>query len=255
MGPRGKPTGVGDGGGTLTQQPTVRTLADLLTSRTMNFAAIPLGALLIGAAAQLSVMTGMSTEPITGTTFAVLMVAAILGALRGSLAVLLYCGAGALGVPWFPGASAGMPSSSYGYALGFVLAAALVGWLAQRGWTRNPIDTALAFLLGDVVIFAVGVGWFAIATANTWTTAVAVGMSPFLLGEAIKIALAAVVLPLAWRLASPRADDGQPGRLDVDLRTQPSDAGPASDNHNEANIDLRNGSPGTTGANQQPPRT
>jgi len=230
-----------------------RVLVDLLPNRTARLLAVPLGAALIGAAAQLSITTGMATQPITGTTVAVLLVAAVLGMVRGSLAVALYCVAGLLGVPWFPGASSEMASSSYGYAIGFVLAAALVGWLAQRGWSRNPLDTALAFLLGDVLIFATGVAWFAVTTGNSWSTAVAVGMSPFLLGEVIKIGLAAIVLPLTWRLAERTGNDNEETEEQVDLRAQPGD-GDSGELTDQPSIDLRSDSPTATAGQPRPPQ-
>jgi len=230
-----------------------RVLADLLPNRIARLLAVPLGAALIGAAAQLSITTGVATQPITGTTFAVLLVAAVLGMVRGSLAVALYCVAGLMGVPWFPGASSGMASSSYGYAIGFVLAAALVGWLAQRGWSRNPLDTAMAFLLGDVLIFAIGVAWFAVATGNSWNTAVAVGMSPFLLGEVVKIGVATIVLPLTWRLAERTVNDNAATEEQVDLRVRPSDddSGELTD---QSRIDLRNDSPAAAAGQPRPPQ-
>jgi biotin transport system substrate-specific component len=137
--------------------------------------------------------------PVTGQTFAVLLAGAAIGPLRGILAMLLYSFAGLVGVPWFAGGASGYSSASFGYIIGFIAATGLVGWLANRGWTRTAIDTALAMVLGNVVIYAIGVTWLKFAIDTTWSGAIAMGMSPFLLGDAFKIAIAAGLFPLIWR--------------------------------------------------------
>jgi biotin transport system substrate-specific component len=91
-----------------------------------------------------------------------------------------------------------MLSGTGGYLIGFVLAAALCGWLAERGWDRNVAKTALAMLAGNVVIYVPGLIW--LGGLFGWDKPIlAWGLTPFILGDLTKLALAAAVLPLAWR--------------------------------------------------------
>lgn len=113
-------------------------LADLLpASRVRDVALVAGGAVLTGLAAQLSVPVPGSPVPVTGQTFAALLVGTALGARRGFLALALYAVAGVAGVPWFAGGSSGASTASFGYILGMVLASALVGALARRGADRG----------------------------------------------------------------------------------------------------------------------
>jgi|GEM_PF-30314 len=143
--------------------------------------------------------------PMTMQTFAVLSIGAAYGSTLGAATVLAYLAQGAVGLPVFAkgGGLAYMMGPTGGYLLGFLVAAWLVGKLAERGLDRR-VPTALAvFLLGDLVIFAFGVGWLAslIGLEKAW----AAGVVPFLPAEALKIALAMAVLPLAWRLGERRS--------------------------------------------------
>jgi len=180
--------------------PAPRVLADVLPrSWVQNILLIIGGAALVGAAAQISFPLPFSPVPLTGQTFAVLLVGAALGSARGMISMLVYGLAGLVGVPWFAGFASGFAMASFGYIIGFIVAAGLVGYLAERGWTRTAIDTALAMVLGNVVVYAIGVTWLKFTLAGTtWAGAVAMGMSPFLLGDGLKIALAAGVFPLVW---------------------------------------------------------
>lgn len=159
-----------------------------------------LGAVTIGIAAQLSVHLPGNPIPITGQTFAVLLVAAALGTARGVLATILYAIAGIAGVPWFAGAKHGVVLVTIGYILGFILAAALVGALAQRGGTKSPSRTFGTMLVGSVAIYAVGVPWLKVALGVDWATAVTLGMAPFILADFLKAALAAGLFAAAWAL-------------------------------------------------------
>ncbi|MFF1279275.1 biotin transporter BioY [Streptomyces sp. NPDC058299] len=180
-------------------------LADLLPASRVRDAALVLGgAALTGLAAQLSVQVPGSPVPVTGQTFAALLVGTTLGARRGFLSLALYAVAGVAGVPWFAGGASGTGLVSFGYVLGMLLASALVGALARRGADRSPLRTAGAMILGEAVIYAVGVPYLALAAHLSASQAVAAGLTPFLLGDALKAALAMGALPTAWKLVGER---------------------------------------------------
>ena len=115
------------------------------------------GAALTGIAAQLAVPVPGSPVPVSGQTFAALLVGTALGARRGFLSLALYAVAGIAGVPWFAEGASGYAMPSFGYILGMLLAATVVGALARRGADRSVLRTAGAWLLGSVIIYAVGV--------------------------------------------------------------------------------------------------
>ncbi|MFF9847946.1 biotin transporter BioY [Streptomyces litmocidini] len=176
-------------------------LADLVpSSRVRDIALVVGGAALTGLAAQISVPVPGSPVPVSGQTFAALLVGTALGARRGFLALALYAVAGMAGVPWFAEASSGYAMPSFGYVLGMLLAATVVGALARRGADRSVLRTAGAMVLGSAIIYAVGVPYLALATGMTLGQAVAAGLIPFLIGDALKAALAMGALPAAWKL-------------------------------------------------------
>ena len=158
------------------------------------------GAALVGLSAQVYIPLPFTPVPVTGQTFAALLVGAALGWQRGLASMLLYLAAGVAGVPWFAEGSSGASAPSFGYIVGFVLAAAVVGRLASAGGDRTPLLAAALMVLGNLLIYLVGVPWLAIALGVPLDRAVALGLTPFLLGDAAKILLAAAVLPGAWRL-------------------------------------------------------
>ncbi|MBO8191678.1 biotin transporter BioY [Streptomyces oryzae] len=182
-------------------------LADLLPAssaaraRIRDVALVVGGAALTGMAAQLSVPIPGSPVPVTGQTFAALLVGAGLGAGRGFLALALYAVAGMAGMPWFAEASAGVGMPSLGYVFGMMLAAAAVGALARRGGDRGALRTAGTMAVGMAVTYAIGVPYLALATGMPAGEAVAAGLVPFLVGDAVKAALAMGALPAAWKLA------------------------------------------------------
>jgi biotin transport system substrate-specific component len=108
--------------------------------------------------------------------------------------------AGGLGVNWFAGRQDGWGGATFGYVVGFVAAATLVGWLAQRGGDRTVTRTAVTMVLGNLVIYAVGVPWLMASTGMDLATALDKGVVPFLLGDAIKVLAAAGLFPAAWAL-------------------------------------------------------
>lgn len=151
-------------------------------------------------AAQIAVPLPWSPVPITGQTFAVLLSGAVLGARRAFLAQLLYLAEGIVGLPVFAGGAAGLAvlaGPTAGYLLAFPLAAAATGALAERGWDRRFATMMAAMLLGSAVIFALGLGglWRFIPGERLLAT----GLLPFLPGDAVKSALAALVFPSIWR--------------------------------------------------------
>lgn len=147
--------------------------------------------------------------PMTMQTFVVLVIGAAYGWRLGGATLLIYLAEGALGLPVFantPERGVGlayMMGPTGGYLAGFVVSAMLLGWLAERGWDRGVIRTLVAMTLGTAIIFGFGVAW--LSTLIGIEAAVAQGLTPFLAGAALKIVLAAAVLPMAWALVGRRA--------------------------------------------------
>ncbi|MFJ9349802.1 biotin transporter BioY [Streptomyces sp. NPDC101237] len=176
-------------------------LADLLpVSRVRDVALVAGGAALTGLAAQIAVPVPGSPVPVTGQTFAALLVGTALGARRGLLSLTLYALVGLAGVPWFASGTSGV-SVSFGYILGMMLASAVVGALARRGADRGMLRMAGAMLLGEALIYAVGVPYLAYAAHLSASAAIAAGLTPFLIGDAVKALLAMGAMPAAWKLA------------------------------------------------------
>ncbi|MFB6894258.1 biotin transporter BioY [Kitasatospora sp. NPDC056327] len=194
-----------------TPVPSRAVLADLLPAAGSRFGAqardlalVAGGAAFTGLAAQLSVNVPGSPVPVTGQTFAALLVGTALGTRRGIASLGLYLLAGMAGVPWFAESAAGWSMPSLGYVIGFVLAAGLVGALARRGADRSPLRTAATMALGALAIYAVGVPYLAFALDVPLARAAELGLYPYLVGDALKAALAAGALPLAWKLLGRR---------------------------------------------------
>lgn len=159
------------------------------------------GSLFVAAMAQLSIYLPFSPVPITGQTFAVLLIGMVYGSRLGAFTLLLYLAEGALGLPLFAGGLGGLPvllGPTGGYLQGFVAAAWLVGSLAERGVDRKPLTTILAFTAGTLVIYLFGVSW--LAGIMGLPRALQVGLLPFLVGDALKALLAGIALPCAWAL-------------------------------------------------------
>ena len=181
------------------------TLIDRVVPRSLatDIALIFAGAVLTAISAQIAIP--MWPVPITGQTFAVLLVGAVLGASRGALSMITYFSMGAAGLPVFTGAVAGITfGTTFGYLVGFIAAAAVVGWLGQLNWHKKVSGVLASFLIGNAVIYLFGLPWLAFALANLGLAGdlgavVAAGLVPFLVGDAIKMALAAAALPLAWK--------------------------------------------------------
>jgi biotin transport system substrate-specific component len=186
---------------------TNATIADLLRPcerRLAGFYDLALivgGSLLIGLCAQIKILLPFGPVPVTGQTFAVLMIGALLGSRRGGLAVLAYLIEGAAGLPVFAfgGGAALFAGPTGGYLLGFLPAAYVTGLLAERGWDRRIGTTVLAMVIGNAVIYACGLFWLC-CLMGTGTKVLTVGLYPFVPGDLLKIALAAIVLPSGWKL-------------------------------------------------------
>ncbi|TCO62557.1 biotin transporter BioY [Actinocrispum wychmicini] len=178
-------------------------LADLVPGALVRDAALVVGgAVLTGLVAQVAIPVPGTPVPITGQTFGALVVGASLGWRRGALSMLLYVVAGVAGVPWFADGTSGWLGATGGYLVGFAVAASLVGLLASRGGDRTPLRTVGTMVLGNLVIYAIGVPWLMASTGSGLATALDHGVVPFLIGDGIKILLAAGVLPGAWALAN-----------------------------------------------------
>jgi biotin transport system substrate-specific component len=161
-------------------------------------------AVLVGLLAQLVIPLPFTPVPITGQTFGVLLGGMALGWRRALLGMLLYLVVGLAGLPWFAGGAGGfhvLGAPTFGYLVGFVVAAAIVGWLAESGADRKPLFTLGAMAAGTAVIYFFGVTWLMSSLHVGLRTALALGLTPFLLGDAIKALLAAGLLPGAWKLA------------------------------------------------------
>jgi biotin transport system substrate-specific component len=190
---------------TVTSARSGQVLADLIpASRVRDAALVFGGAALTGLAAQIAVPVPGSPVPVTGQTFAALLVGTALGARRGFASLAVYALVGAAGVPWFAEGRSGMGMPSFGYVLGMLLASVVVGALARRGADRSAWRTAGTMVLGSAVIYAVGVPYLALATGMSASAAIAAGLTPFLVGDALKAALAMGVLPTAWKFVDKR---------------------------------------------------
>lgn len=167
-------------------------------------AALVLGfSLLTALAAQVVVPLPWTPVPLTGQTFAVLLTGALLGSRLGALAMVAYLVEGAAGLPFFSRGAGGAQhlffSPTAGYLFAFPVAAFVTGLLAERGWDRRFLTAAAAMALGSLVILAGGWAWLAVLTRSA-AAAFASGVAPFVVGDIIKVALAAAALPAGWAL-------------------------------------------------------
>ncbi len=151
------------------------------------------GVTLLALSARVIIPLPNTPVPITGQTFAALLIAAAYGARRGLATMALYILAGVAGLPVFatiPGAA------SYGYILGFALAAVVTGWLAEHGWDRTFPRSLVAMLAGEAAIYLCGLPWLAYFVG--WGNVYAMGVQDFIVGDTLKMLAAALLLPAAW---------------------------------------------------------
>jgi len=183
--------------------PTRLVLADRLAgTRTRDVLLVVAGALLTALCAQIAIHVPPSPVPVTGQTFAVVVAGSVLGARRGAASQLLYVALG-LVLPVYADGAQGphvVWGATGGYLVGFVLAAGVVGALAERGADRRPLLAVLAFALGQLIVFGIGVPWLKVSADLTWSTAIHDGFAIFIVGGIIKAIAAAAVTTSAWRL-------------------------------------------------------
>ena len=183
-------------------------VGERLGTRVRHITLVVAGTLFVVLCARVVIPT--QPVPFTGQTFGVLLVSGALGFRRGIASLLLYLAIGAIGVPVFAQGAAGLAviqGASGGYLIGFVVAAAIIGRLAELGWDRR-IGGALAMMaIGTAIIYAIGVPWLKVTLGLSWPDAVAGGMTKFLIWDAAKLAVAAGIFPAAWWLIGRRPDD------------------------------------------------
>ena len=206
-------------------------IGERISERARHAALIVIGAVLIALTANVAIVLHGQTFTlpgdvrVTAQTFGVLLVGGALGFRRGLLSVGLYLVLG-LALPVYAGGASGLQTfigrdaghwalgATGGYLLGFVLAAAIVGRLAELGWDRHVGGAVVAMLLGNVVIYLVGVPWLMVAAGCDLTTGLAKGVYPFLVGDIVKLAVAGIIFPAAWWLVG--RGDGARCRARVD---------------------------------------
>jgi biotin transport system substrate-specific component len=199
------------------QRPRALVLADLIAGNRSRLAriawdvALVVGAAaFVGALAQISIKLSFTPVPITGQTLGVLLAGTALGWRRAAASMAIYALAGVAGVPWFAGAAHGYVGASFGYIIGFFFAAALCGYLAERGNDRSVLRSVPAMVAGEIVIYLFGVTWLAVDAHLGASAALHEGFTPFIIGDSIKAAIAAGLLPTAWKLAGRRPGHPDP---------------------------------------------
>ena len=166
-------------------------------------------ALLTAALAQVKISLGFTPVPITGQTLAVLLAGTSLGMSRGAASQLVYWVMGLVGLPFYSGGDHGWKSgtgATFGYLMGFIVAAAVVGYLAERRHDRQVMSSLSAMALGTVIIYAMGALWLAhklnVPVATGESNALTMGVTPFLVGDFIKMAIAGFAAPAVWATVS-----------------------------------------------------
>lgn len=167
-----------------------------------DLALILSGAVLTAYAAQMVIP--MWPVPITAQTLAVLLVGSVLGATRGAVSLIAYFSMGALGLPVFSAATSLSFGPTFGYLIGFVAAASVVGWLSERGWHKSVSGVLGSFAIANAIIYLFGLPWLAfilgnLGVANDIAAVATAGLLPFIVGDVLKMMLAAALLPIAWK--------------------------------------------------------
>lgn len=206
--------------------PQPRVLADAIPVSTVPMAWVRDGALIVGGAALTAACAQVAfylpwnpVVPLTLQTFAVVLTAGALGSWRGTASMALYALIGSLGAPIFSLGSSGFGGASFGYVLSFIVAAFVVGRIAEHGATRTFWRSVGLMVVGNLVIYAIGTAWLKVSLDIPWfgpESAWAYGVRDFLAGDALKILAAAGLLPLTWRLLRMAgADRTRPGASNV----------------------------------------
>lgn len=183
-------------------------LADRLVARNSRLTdaiLVVTGAAAVGLLAQVSIP--LWPVPITGQTLGVMLVGATLGARRGALALSSYLVLGVLGIPWFStfsGGAASIMTPSFGYIIGFIPAALVIGYLSEKKWDRHPALSMAAFGIASIIPFIVGIPymWAILHVAGTTlglSATLHAGFTPFIIGGIVKWMIGAALLPVSWR--------------------------------------------------------
>ncbi len=181
-------------------------LGDLLPGLLVRDIALVIGsAAFIGILAQISIPLSFTPVPITGQTLGVLLSGMALGWRRAGLSISLYFLAGLAGLPWFIHHTSGWQGASKGYLLGFILSGLACGAIAERRADRTVITALLAMFVGEFLIYLIGVPWLAVDLHVGLGKAIALGLTPFLAGDAIKAGIVALLLPGTWKLVNKNA--------------------------------------------------
>ena len=163
------------------------------------------GALFLAALAQISIPVPGSPVPVTGQTLGVLLLATAYGANMGFATFALYLAMGIAGAPFFAGASHGfekVSGATGGYLIGMLLASWVLGALAGRKWDQKIFSGIATMLIGNVIIFTLGLFWLHHVVGNSWSWTFGAGLTPFIFGEALKIAIAGTSLPAVWKFVA-----------------------------------------------------
>ncbi len=183
-----------------------RVLGDTLPGeRVRDLLLVVAGAGLVGLLAQISIHLSFTPVPMTGQTLGVLLVGTSLGLRRGTAALVLYAVAGLAGLPWFAAGGSGYVGANFGYILGFIASAAACGYLAELRADRKVLSAIPAMIVGEVIMYVIGVTWLAVDLHMSIGSAISAGFVPFWIADAVKCGLAAALLPSAWRLAGKRS--------------------------------------------------
>lgn len=182
--------------------PTLRRALISRNTLTSHVTLVIGGVLFLAAMAQISVPIPGSPVPVTGQTLATLLLGSAYGASLGFTTFGAYLALGAVGAPFFAQASHGyhvISGATGGYLVGMLAASAITGALAGRKWDQKITTAIFAMLIGNIATFTVGLIWLHHVTAQSWSWTISKGLTPFLLGELIKIAIASTTLPTLWR--------------------------------------------------------
>lgn len=193
------------------KEATLRTpLVDVIwpaKSLSRNFVLVFGTSLLLALSAQVAIPLPFSPVPVTFQTLVVLLAGAALGSRLGTLSVLVYLAEGMIGLPFFAKGAAGLAylrGVTGGYLFGFIVAAYVVGLLVEKGFGRKVSSAIMAMIAGNIIIYACGIAWLQMVLNISTSKAIMFGMYPFLLGDAYKIGVGAILLPLAWNFLGSR---------------------------------------------------
>jgi biotin transport system substrate-specific component len=185
-------------------------VSDRMHARVRHIALVAIGVLLIAVGAKISFVLPDNPIPVTGQTFGVLVAGGALGFRRGIAAAGIYVLLGVVGLPFFALSRTGIEviwGTSGGYLIGFIVAAAIVGRLAELGWDRSILGAIGAMLIANAAIYVIAVPWLAVTAGYGPEEAIQKGFLTFVVGDAIKLALGAAAFPLAWWFVGRRPGD------------------------------------------------